>query len=199
MLEKLVATKRATSADLVQAQRRLADLKGQVDFKPTAVRTQAVPEPLQERATGPVLEGDEYARLQADLSRELDTLSRRRADQSNQLHLVPESVPCPELTRSILDLTAQIEALWDKKRYLERNHRLPPDPIAQTSSLSALPGNDEGRYQLAYEKRRLIDKRSKLKGKLENPKARPSKRAEWETELAQCELKIREIDVQLSS
>lgn len=115
-----------------------------------------------------------------------------------------QHVACPQLTRQILELVAQREAVWDKKRFLERNRYLPAEPIADVpTDLPQLSGDGdakpgEARYELAYQKRRLIDQKSKLKRKLENPKARPSKRVEWETELAQCEHKIREIEFQLS-
>ena len=127
-------------------------------------------------------------------------MNRKMAGLSNNLHQVPTTVNCPELVKPILELKAQIEAVWDKKRYLERNRSLPAElvPEEEPDLLPALVADDAGKFQLAYLKRRLIDQKSKLKRKLEDPKAKPSKRQEWETELAQCELKIQEIDYKLS-
>ena len=84
--------------------------------------------------------------------------------------------------------------------YLERNRALPAEivPEEEPDLLPALVADDAGKFQLAYLKRRLIDQKSKLKRKLEDPKAKPSKRQEWKTELAQCELKIQEIEFKLS-
>jgi hypothetical protein len=200
MLEKLVGAKRASAEELAKARRRLADLEDQLTFKPLPQLAQVVATPAPVDPTGLALGDDEYTRLQGELSRDLDKLTKKQAQMSNELQLVPRHLPCADKVRAILALKAEIEALWDKKRYLERNHRLPPDvtPETKPDALPTLPGNDEARYELAYQKRRLQDQRSKLKRKLDDPKARPSKRQEWEQELAQCELKIHEVEYRLS-
>lgn len=198
MLEKLVRAGRSSQTELDKAKARLVDLQAQEGFVPLVQeRTARVDPPLVLAPAQPIITGDEYARLQAEMGKEADRLNRQMADLSNQLQHVPEGVACPQLTSQILALKGQIETIWDRKRYLERNRSLPPDEQPD-NSLPDLPGDDAGKFELAYAKRRLIDLRSKLKKKLTDPKARPSKVAEWEQELAQCELKIQELEFKLS-
>ena len=200
MLEKLLKAKRCSQAEVDQAKRRLADLQEQVDFKPIVVKSTVVPkvdepEPIP---TGRLIEGDEYNSLQADLSKQADRLNRKMADLSNKLYLVPPGANCPDLVKPILELKAQIESIWDKKRYLERNRFLPEEPADDQEPINLPPTlADAGRYELAYKKRRLTDLRSKLKRKLADPKAKPGKRYEWEMELAKADLEIQEIEVKL--
>ncbi|GAB3767753.1 hypothetical protein GCM10028818_01120 [Spirosoma horti] len=202
MLEKLVKARRASQAELDRAKSRLADLQGHENFVPLPERAQRVDQPAAQPPknlpSGPTLSGDNIARMQADLSKEADTLNRQMAGLSNQLHQVPQNVPCPHLTKPILALKAQIEAIWDKKRYLERNRALPAEPTQEPDYLPDLVSDDAGKFELAHVKRSLIDKRSKLRRKLTDPKSRPSKRQEWETDLAICEQKIQEIEFKLS-
>lgn len=200
-LEKMVKARRASVDELEQARRRLADLRGQEEYAPAPAHVPPVALPVPvDVPSGPVLAGDKYAWMQADLSKEADGLNRQMAELSNRLHLVPTTANCPELVKPILALKAQIEAVWDKKRYLERNRALPAEivPEEEPDYLPELVADDAGKFQLACIKRRLIDQRSKLKRKMGDPKAKPSKRQEWETELAQCERKIQEIEFKLS-
>ncbi|GAB3803425.1 hypothetical protein GCM10028819_33330 [Spirosoma humi] len=201
MLEMFVKAGRCTTGELAQAKRRLADLQEQTTFVPIAPRTERVgpasaPVPVAtgESTLGRQIVGDEYASIQADLSAEANGLNRQMAELSNQLHKIPSDVSCPQLTRQILELKGKIELIWDKKYYLERNHCLPEEQ----STVEAPTLSDAGAFELAIEKRKLIDKRSKLRRKLINPKAKPGKLLEWETELTQCNLKIQEIEFKLS-
>ncbi|NEU67084.1 hypothetical protein [Spirosoma agri] len=205
-LEKLLGAKRCTQEELDQARRRLADLQEQVNFTPIIkpqVRpglAQPVVRPVGEPVpTGRRIEGDEYNSLQADLSKEADFLNKKMAGLSNGLHLVPPSAPCPELVKPILELKAQIEAIWDKKRYLERNRCLPEEPTPGDDQAPALTPilTDATQFELVCEKRKLIDRRSKLRKKLENPKASEKKRFEWDMELVKTNLAIQDIDVKL--
>lgn len=84
--------------------------------------------------------------------------------------------------------------MWDEKSYLVTTDCPELTLESKPDALPMLTGNDEARYELAYQKRRLQDQRRKL----DDPKARPSKRQEWEQELAQCELKIQEIELRLT-
>jgi len=204
MLEKLLKAKRTTQADLDQAKRRLADLEEQQHFKPVVATSGNVVEKDEPEPRGRVVDGDEYISIQADLSKEADRLNRKMADLSNKLHQVPAGVGCPELTKPILELKAQIEAIWDKKRYLERNRVLPDESDPEedcTADRNRCDHADHSpeKFELSYQKRRLIDLRSKLRRKLENPKAKPSKRVEWETELTKATLQIDEIEVKLGT
>ena len=200
MLEKLLRAQRVSEQEVDQAKRRLMDLQQQEGFRPVAPRPERVAEPVPVVApSGRVIVGDEYVALQAELGQQADRLNRQMAELSNTLHQVPTGVGCPELTRPILALKAQIEAVWDKKRYLERNRTLPEEPVAEVEPQTALGPTleDAGRFELAYEKRRLIDLRSKLRRKLLDPKAKPGKRHEWQTELVQADLAIQEIELKL--
>lgn len=202
MLEKLVKARRASPEELDQAKRRLTDLQEQENFVPLPERAQRVDQPAaqphRELPIGPLLSGDEYARTQADLSKEADSLNRQMAELSNTLHTIPQNVACPQVTKQILALKEKIEAIWDKKRYLERNRALPAEPNQEPGYLPDLVSDEAGKFELAHVKRRLIDQRSKLRRKLRDPKAKPSKRQEWETELALCERQIQEIEFKLS-
>lgn len=198
MLQKMVNAGRAKPDELAAAQRRLDDLQEQTTRPARVDQPQAAPVVVPVPA-GPLIVGDEYASLQADLGRQADQLQRKIAELSNQLHQIPQQATCPQLTKQILDLVTQREAVWDKKYYLERNRCLPTEQVAdEPTDLPELPGDNDAKYQLAYQKRRLIDQKSKLNRKLGDPKSRPSKRAEWERELAECELKIRDIEFKLS-
>lgn len=109
---------------------------------------------------GALIIGDAYARLQADLGKQADQLQRKIADLSNQLHQIPQHVAYPQLTRQILDLVTQREAVWDKKRFLECNRYLPAEMVIDKPT--ELPDDNDAksgkaRYELACQKRRLID------------------------------------------
>lgn len=198
MLEKLLKARRCSQDEYDKAKRRLEDLQQQENFKPLVVVTERMPEPEPIAPIGRLIEGDEFISLQTDLSKDADRLNRKMADLSNKLHQVPIGVSCPELTKPILELKAQIELIWDKKRYLERNHALPEERAVVIPTEDKPLTLEEGvRLKLAYEKRRLIDLRSKLKKKLTNPKAKPGKLLEWETELAKANLEIQEIELKL--
>ena len=201
MLEKLLRARRCSQDDVDQAKRRLVDLQEQENFKPRADKplAESLPEPPEGSFVRPrrVLDGDEYLSTQADLSKQADQLNRKMADLSNTMHTVPTTASCPELVKPILDLKAQIEAIWNKKRYLERNRFLPESPADDAPERPEILA-DTSRFELAYQKRRLVDLRSKLRRKLADPKTKPGKRHEWETELMQVELKMLEIDVKLA-
>lgn len=197
MLEKLLRAKRCSQDEVDQAKHRLADLQQQVDFKPLAVARPPVTAVIEPTPTDRAVEGDEYISLQAQLSTQADRLNRQMANLSNNLHQVPPGANCPELTRPILQLKAEIETVWDKKRYLERNRALPAEPTETDRSADPAILENAGRFELAYQKRRLIDLRSKLKRKLADPKSKVGKRLEWEIELAKADLEIQEIEVKL--
>ncbi|PWJ50281.1 hypothetical protein CLV98_1425, partial [Dyadobacter jejuensis] len=118
-------------------------------------------------------------------------LRREQAELSNLLHKVPAEQECPELTSRILDLHQQIEQIWTQKKFLERNDSIPvaaSAPKLQTNNLGALQSKSE----LTVKIQKLREKRSKLKSKLENPKAGIATKSKWEIELAQVEAAIEE-------
>ncbi len=215
MLEQMVRARRASEQDVQQAKDRLASLliperttppiplslkqgegvhRENVD-RPVKLVSNVVMEPVAE-PTGRRIDQDEYLVLQSELSKDADRLNRQMAELSNQLHKVPSNASCGELTRPILTLKAQIEEIWDKKRYLERNRCLPEEADDQEE---ATEENSPIKYELAYKKRRLIDLRYKLKDKLKNPAAKPGKVQEWREELARTNLEIAEIDITLGT
>lgn len=193
--QMLCKAKRATTNDVAKAERHLADVRALIARPARPVPTD-VPEPVPVAVAVRPVATDEGLVLQADLSKEADRLNRQMAEMSNQLHKVPPSQNCPELTAPILALKAQIEAVWDKKRYLERNGGLPEPDGAETAPTANVSPQ---RYELAYRKSRLIDLRCKLTRKLDDPKAKPAKRQEWETDLMKAEMEIQELEVQLAT
>jgi hypothetical protein len=207
MLEQLHRAKRVSEQELQQAKRRLADLQAErpyvplVPLVPRHERVGPPPPPAPEpEPTGRRVDQDEYLSLQADLSADADHLNRQMAELSNQLHKVPMTAGCAELTRPILALKGQIETIWDKKRYLERNRCLPEEPTQETDPDGQTSGSVSAlKYELAYKKRRLIDLRYKLKEKLKNLAAKPGKVQQWREELVQTNMEIAEIDIQLGT
>ena len=190
MLEKMVQARRATPDELSQAQERLELLKNP---RPVIQVAQFEDEPPP--VLGRIVNSEEYLQLQADLSTEADHLNRQMAGLSNQLHKVPPGVGCPEIVGPILTLKAQIESIWDQKRYLERNKCLPPEPEETRTTTE----NSPAKFELAYRKRRLVDLRSKLNRKLDDPKAKPAKVQAWQEELVRATYEIQEIDSQLAT
>lgn len=190
MLEKMVQARRATPDELSQAQERLEQLKN-----PPPVIQVVQPDDEPQPVLGRIVGNDEYLQLQADLSKEADQLSRQMAELSNQLHKVPPGVACPEIVGPILTLKAQIETIWDQKRYLERNKCLPPEPEETQTTTE----NSPAKFELAYRKRRLVDLRSKLNRKMDDPKAKPAKVQQWQEELVRTSHEIQEIDIQLAT
>lgn len=201
MLEQMVRIRRASDHELQQARDRLASLtipspRETVLIPKPSVNREVEFAPVEQEPTGRHVDQDEYLSLQSELSKDADRLNRQMAELSNQLHKVPSNAACAQLTRPILDLKAQIETIWDKKRYLERNRCLPDEPTDQEVETEE---NSPAKFELAYKKRRLIDLRSKLKDKLKNPAAKPAKVQEWREELVQTNLEIAEIDFKLGT
>ena len=191
MLEKMVQARRATPDELSQALERLELLKN-----PRPVIQVAQYEDDQPPVLGRIVGNEEYLQLQSDLSKEADHLNRQMAELSNQLYKVPQGVGCPEIVGHILALKARIESIWDQKRYLERNKCLPPEPEETPKTATE---NSPAKFELAYRKRRLVDLRSKLNRKLDDPKAKPAKMQAWQEELVRTTYEIQEIDSQLAT
>lgn len=202
MLEMMVRSGRAGWNELQQAKDKLTAMQDAVK-KATSVNPsnsiglRAVVTPVVVPLPQVQIIGeDELLSIQAGLSKVADRLNRQMAELSNKLADVPDGTPCPELCRMILGIKDEIETIWDKKRYLERNRCLPEE---EPGAMAAMQETSPEKFELAYQKRRLVDFRSKLKKKLEDPKASAAKRHKWETELVQANLEIREIDVKLGT
>ena len=124
---------------------------------------------------------------------EIARLSKDRADLSNMLHTIPKDQPCPELTSRILDIHHNIENLWDKQKFLERNqHDGPDDAIDDQQIVKRSLESINTKAELTVELQKLREKKSKLKAKLGNPRTGIAKRTEWENALAQVEAEIEE-------
>ena len=190
MLEQMVKARRASAQELATARERLALLEA-----PALPQREVVIDPDSLEPVGTAISQAEFLELQAELSKDAERINRQMADLSNQLHKVPPGNTCSELVRPILAMKEQIETIWDKKRYLERNRCLPEERATAEVAGEQSPE----KFRLAYEKRRLVDLRSKLHGKLKNPAARPGKVQEWREELQRANLEIAEIDIQLGT
>jgi len=212
----LVKTGRGDTAELAQAERRLKELEevasaecrvpvladtsdrsartdifsGRTEKVLDSARTDNAggTEIVQANAdSGKLPEGEML--LRRELMNEIDSLMRQRADASNAMHSIPYDQPCPELMAKALSLHEQVEAAWTKYRYLERNGKLPEieTPQARQHSLELLQKMDE--------RKRMAEKRSKLKKKLEDPtNTRHKKRDEWKEELDYLLLELKHLD-----
>ena len=195
MLRTLVKNRRATPNDLEQAERRLAELKEldkaeddldrfkkfstPVDFKTEVLNLRpTTPQPTPEQLAAP-----EVMTIGRNLMRQIDELKEQIAEISNKMHLVPEDVPCPELMKEAVSLKKEEEAIWTKYYFLQKNGHLPevPEEESEMRSVELLDAIDK--------KKRLVDRRHKLKSKIDNPANTRNKKLElWKDQLTQADL-----------
>lgn len=197
MLKTLVKNKRAKPEALEQAERRLAELQElqepgdnapeflpQRALTPPDFKTEILHRlPIADPPIHTALPVPEVMTIARNLMKQIDDLKKQIAAISNSMHLVPEDVPCPELMQEAQALKKEEEALWTKYRFLEKNGHLPevPEEEEQQRSLELLDAIDK--------KKKLIDKRYKLRIRIENPANLRNKRLElWKDELTQAEL-----------
>jgi len=208
MLRALVRTGRAEASELENAERRLKELEG---LAPTAPQPECRTTPVGELVemkvvrTAPIIvaakakpelpdrsapnDNADTMLLSAELMSQIDKLTRRRAEACNAMHDVPKDQDCPELMAAAMAIHNELEDVWTKYRYLERNGKLPEQETekAKEVSLELLKAIDE--------RKRYAEKRSKLKKKLADPyNHKNKKRDTWTEELEYADLEIRRLD-----
>ena len=196
MLRVLVGSGRARRERLEAAEDELRRLQG-VSREPRQRAASAYVQHIE----ADVKVAGAYEKRQADLSQQAGQLRKEQAELSNMLHKVPIEQYCEELTSRILDLQERIEVIWDEKKLLERQRNGEPLPMvavgeAGSFEVKAAPRKLEDvaeKAVLTVELQRLREKQSKLRKKLEDLGAKPSKRVEWETELAGITSQIEEM------
>ncbi|MDR6194731.1 hypothetical protein [Siphonobacter sp. SORGH_AS_0500] len=198
MLQALVRTGRAKQADLDRAEIELADLLK--EQPKVLLKTQENYSQKTEKIIPKPVNPSKPATLSqtAEISKEIDRLQRQMAELSNELHNIPETVPCPGLTGQIIALKTQIENLWTQKLLIERNRTAAPLP-STVAEPETNPDDEVLLLQLTHERQRLTDKRSKLRKKLSDPKKSIANTTKWEIELAKVEyeLNAKGVDIQL--
>lgn len=182
LLESLVKTRRASKESLQEARRRLLELK---EIAPSTSESGQLPaEAKTEKPVDPL--------LSRDLMRQIDDCQRRLARVCNLMHDIPKDVPCPEIMAEAMQIKDEEEDLWSKYRYLERNGRLPEETqkeekLSQERSYELLAAVDA--------KKKLSEKRSKLRKKIADPKNLRNKLLDqWKDDLAQVEMDYHHYD-----
>jgi predicted nucleic acid-binding Zn-ribbon protein len=195
MMRLLVSAKRARPEKLEAAINELNRLKSESSSEiHTAVRPK--PEIRQSTRTAAITKdanSSVFEIKQGALSQEVTLLRRDQSELSNILHKISPDQECPELVDKILNLHYQIEEIWDQKKFLGRNqHEGPADPAHDQQLVERSVIAVESKAELSVKIQQLREKRSKLKKKLENPKASMESRSKWEIEMAQVDAGIEE-------
>ncbi|MDQ6479804.1 hypothetical protein [Dyadobacter sp. LHD-138] len=198
MIRQLVNAKRSRPERLEAAINELNRLKSDlvVDGAETAPGDTAAPR-MSRKVTAIMkdVNSDIFALKHSALSQEADRLRRDQAELSNMLVKVPPGQPCPDLVNKILELHYKIEAIWDEKKFLDRNQFDGPKNPAHDQQVIERPVQAVvSKAELSVKLQKCREKRSKLKSKLLNPKASMAARSKWELELVQIEAAIEETE-----
>lgn len=198
MMRQKVQAKRARPEQLEAAINELNRLKADlVDdlVKPAPGSTEA---PRMSRKVAAIMkdvDSDIFALKHSALSQEANRLRRDQAELSNMLVKVQPGQSCPELVDRILDLHYKIEAIWDDKKFLDRNQFEGPRNPAHDQQVIQRPVQAVvSKAELSVKLQKCREKRSKLKSKLLNPKASMASKSKWELELVQIEAAIEETE-----
>jgi hypothetical protein len=177
LIKLLMNSRRATEQDLWEAQRRLDEL---MDLQPSEAIASAPEVPQQ--PSEPVSVDPLVSRALMD---KIDEAQKRLGQVCNSMHEVPKDEPCPHLMAQAASVKEEVEDLWTQYRYLQRNGRL-PDSVQDEEKLST-----KRSYELLEaiaEKKKVSEKRSKLKKKIADPRNLRSKLLDtWKEELAQAD------------
>lgn len=197
MMRMLVSSKRARPEKLEAAINELNRLKADVEGVSTPLnvtsRKPNVRESPRAAAIMRDVDGSPFELRQSALSQEATRLRKDQSELSNMLHKVSPEQDCPELVDKILGLHQEIEQIWDQKKFLDRNqHDGPANPAHDQQLVERSIAAVESKAELSVKIQQLREKRSKLKKKLENPKATMASRSKWEIELAQVDAGIEE-------
>ena len=100
------------------------------------------------------------------------------------------------MTGQIRDLHHRIENIWNERKFLDRNQHTDPaipvhDQKVKIRSMEAV----ESKGELTIRIQEIREKRSKLKKKLEDPKATMVSKSKWEIEFTQVEMAIEEANM----
>ena len=194
-LEQMIKAKRAKPAELVVVNDELKKARGAVSREKAAsyLPKKEHVAPISQGQLPvilPTLAGIDEDLVTSVFYRKGQLMEEIKANQkeqqvlSNQLHLIPENVPCPELTERTVELAKLNEDLWSECRFIENNGKLldekdfekKRDPQAEFRLLA-----------IASELKSLRDTRLKLETKIEKPHLHSKKPAvklqEWQIEL----------------
>jgi len=195
MLRLMVASGRARPERLEAAMNELNRMKSDSASTDAGVnaRTAPVRESRAVKAISKDVNSDIFALKHSALSHEAARLRRDQAELSNMLHKVSPEQPCPELVGKILELNHQVERIWDEKKFLDRNQTDGPvDPVYDQQVVTRTMTAVESKAELSVKLQQLREKRSKLKKKLDDPKASMPSKTKWGIELAQVDAAIEE-------
>ena len=196
--KQLFKAKRCTSEELERAEDALTALEQESEgFEEQVVQT------ISETTLSNAKNYDEY---QAELSREATKLSAEQAHISNQIVAAyqAKAMSAGGLMKQAIVLRNQIENIWDKKKYLQRNGSLPPE-----TSLGAVPEQVESeesrlkRMALQQQRKLIKDQIGKLEKKIADPtkhvryQKAEEKVNEWRKALMICQEELSEINLKL--
>ncbi len=111
--------------------------------------------------------GTPYQESQAALTKQAKQLSDEQAATSNQLVAAYQQNPKQNvygLMQNALTLRRQVEDVWDKKKFLERNGYLPDEPETAQSSSEPLE-----RFEQQQKRKQIKDQILKLEKKIADP------------------------------
>ena len=114
------------------------------------------------------LVGTPYQESQAALSKQAKQLSDQQAIASNQLVAAYQQNPKQNvygLMQNALTLRRQVEDVWDKKKFLERNGYLPEEPQAPLQSSS----EPLEKFEQQQKRKQIKDQILKLEKKIADP------------------------------
>jgi hypothetical protein len=155
MLETFFRLGRCSIDDLNYERDKLKKLELEFDF------VKQVKDVLpQKQIKAPVVVNTKTTSIKQHLLQDIRKLRTNQAEISNQLGGVPNNKNCQHLTSQSIAYTFEIEKLWTKYRYLEKNGVLPEEnnQIEEEKSVELL--------RLEAERKKFSEERSKLKKKI---------------------------------
>lgn len=196
--KQLFKAKRCTSEELERAEDALTALEQESEgFEEQVIQ------PINETSLSNAKNYDEY---QAELSREATKLSAEQAHISNQIVAAyqAKAVSAGGLMKQAIVLRNQIENIWDKKKYLQRNGSLPPETSLATESEQVESEESRLKRMALQQQRKLIkDQIGKLDKKIADPtkhvryQKAEGKVNEWRKALMICQEELSEINLKL--
>jgi hypothetical protein len=155
MLETFFRLGRCSIDDLNYEREKLKRLELEIDI------VKQVKEVLpQKQIKAPIVVNTKTTPIKQEILQEIRKLRTNQAEVCNQLGDIPKNENCQYLTRQAIAYTFEIEKLWTKYRYLEKNGVLPEEnnEIEEEKSVELL--------RLEAERKKFSEERSKLKKKI---------------------------------